>query len=413
MGTDCVSQVDEGEPVMNKGGKSVLYLTYDGLTDPLGRSQILPYLCGLSAMGYDITIISFEKPARLAPGKSAVLELCNQHQLRWEPLTYHKYPPVLSAVYDLLCLRIRAFRLFREYNFSVVHCRSYMTALVGLAMKKRFRLKFIFDMRGFWADERVEGGLWNLSNPLYKWVYRYFKRKEKEFVRETDRVIVLTANAEAEILGWGLSRSITTIPCCVDVDLFDPTRVDPVKAALLRKELGIRDGEFVLLYLGSIGTWYMMDEMLRFFSELKKERPAARFLIVTQDSVDLSGRKHAQDILVRKSSREDVPLFISLSDGVIMFIKPTFSKKGSSATKMAEVLSMGKPVLTNRGWGDIDSMMKWLPGLTALPVQGDYPSVVKLWPGTSNAGEIRAAAIENFSLSRGVQLYLSVYQDLI
>ena len=36
-------------------------------------------------------------------------------------------------------------------------------------------------MRGFWPDERVEGGLWNLQNPLYKLVYNYFKKKKETF----------------------------------------------------------------------------------------------------------------------------------------------------------------------------------------------------------------------------------------
>jgi hypothetical protein len=41
----------------------ILYLTYDGLNDPLGQSQILPYLEGLAEKGYGITVISFEKSA--------------------------------------------------------------------------------------------------------------------------------------------------------------------------------------------------------------------------------------------------------------------------------------------------------------------------------------------------------------
>ncbi|MDZ7606956.1 MAG: hypothetical protein U5K79_15505 [Cyclobacteriaceae bacterium] len=40
---------------------SILYLTYDGLSYPLGQSQILPYLEGLAALGHPITIISFQK----------------------------------------------------------------------------------------------------------------------------------------------------------------------------------------------------------------------------------------------------------------------------------------------------------------------------------------------------------------
>jgi len=39
----------------------ILYISYDGMTDPLGQSQVIPYLIGLSQKGYVITIISCEK----------------------------------------------------------------------------------------------------------------------------------------------------------------------------------------------------------------------------------------------------------------------------------------------------------------------------------------------------------------
>jgi len=37
-------------------GATVLYLSYDGMTDPLGGSQVLPYLVGLSKLGHRITL---------------------------------------------------------------------------------------------------------------------------------------------------------------------------------------------------------------------------------------------------------------------------------------------------------------------------------------------------------------------
>jgi hypothetical protein len=45
---------------MDLHGKA-LYLSYDGLTDPLGQAQILPYLLGLEQQGMGFVIISFEK----------------------------------------------------------------------------------------------------------------------------------------------------------------------------------------------------------------------------------------------------------------------------------------------------------------------------------------------------------------
>jgi hypothetical protein len=172
--------MDNRESELNK----VLFLSYDGLTDPLGQSQILPYLCGLSFKEYTITIVSFEKEDRFAKESGRIFELCEKHSLSWRPLKYHSYPPVLSTLYDLFQLRKLAIRLHRQKQFGIVHCRSYITSLVGLMMKKRFGIKFIFDMRGFWADERVEGGLWNLNNPVFNLVYNYFKKKEKRFLTE-------------------------------------------------------------------------------------------------------------------------------------------------------------------------------------------------------------------------------------
>ena len=44
-----------------QGKINTLFLSYDGMTDSLGQSQVLPYLVGLSKHNYHITIISFEK----------------------------------------------------------------------------------------------------------------------------------------------------------------------------------------------------------------------------------------------------------------------------------------------------------------------------------------------------------------
>ncbi len=132
--------MDNRESELNK----VLFLSYDGLTDPLGQSQILPYLCGLSFKEYTITIVSFEKEDRFAKESGRIFELCEKHSLSWRPLKYHSYPPVLSTLYDLFQLRKLAIRLHRQKQFGIVHCRSYITSLVGLMMKKK-KGKTIFD----------------------------------------------------------------------------------------------------------------------------------------------------------------------------------------------------------------------------------------------------------------------------
>ena len=172
------ADIDEGAARERRGAEkrtaSVLYLSYDGMCDPLGGSQVLPYLFGLAKRGHQIDLISFEKPERTDEERATVADACADAGIRWRPLRYHKRPPVLSAMYDVHRMNRLADRLHRERHFDIVHCRSYLPALTGLRMKRRLGLRFIFDMRGFWADERVDGRIWNLKNPLLWAVYTYF-----------------------------------------------------------------------------------------------------------------------------------------------------------------------------------------------------------------------------------------------
>ncbi len=384
----------------------VLYLSYDGLTDPLGQSQILPYLAGLR--GYDISIISFEKPARYHRDGASMAQFCSQKGLDWHPMTYHKHPPVFSTLFDLWNLRRRVLDLHAMHNFKIVHCRSYITSLVGLMMKRKFGSRFIFDMRGFWADERVEGGLWNLSSPVYRQIYNYFKRREKEFFKEADVVVSLTESAKEFIRSNSLADQVSVIPCCVDAELFDPATISLERTSLIRRELKIDNKAFVLLYLGSLGTWYLFDEMVALFRAIKARRPDAKFLIVSPDRRSVEP-DISSDTVVVTVARNDVPSYIKTCDASVLFIKPTFSKSASSATKLAEVLAMGVPVITNKGWGDVERYK--VTGLMVSDLQ-DLDASARLILATRPLLEIRQRAIEEFSLDRGIAEYQRIYAKL-
>lgn len=397
---------------MKTSSNHVLYLSYDGLTDPLGQSQILPYLAGLTALGYIITIISFEKKDRLKTSYQKIRQYCIENNLLWEPLIYHKSPPVLSTLYDLIALRRKTRKLCHAGNFSIVHCRSYITALIGLRLKNKYGVRFIFDMRGFWADERVEGGMWNLQNPFYKVIYKYFKKKEMEFLEKADHIISLTENAKIEIQSWNLKIGpIAVIPTCVDLELFDPVKISEDSKVNLRKKLGIREDDFVLLYLGSLGTWYMMEEMLVFFERLKLEKPTAKFLVVSQDQFALSNVRLRESIIVTTANRQEVPLFISLASASIMFIKPTFSKKASSATKLAEILAMNIPIFVNEGWGDLESIFREIPQFIVHLDQLKDINFEQL--EISKSELLRDLAQRYFNLQDGINKYSKVYQNMI
>jgi len=403
----------------------VLYISYDGMTDPLGQSQVIPYLEGLAERGFLFTLISFEKPERYTRlGKQISVQL-QKSNIQWVPLTYHKSPPVLSTLYDLWKLKKLAKQLYKEHKYQIVHCRSYIASLTGVYLKQKYGLKFIFDMRGFWADERVEGGMWNLKNPAFKLIYSYFKKKERQFLQQADYTIILTENAKQFIESQKIKgiSPVQVIPCCADLELFNPERIEERQIADLRKELGIKEDEFILLYLGSLGTWYKLDEMIRFYKSLLTYKPTAKFLIITKENQDNLLNEiqqmgvSADKVLIRSAERQEVPLYISLAHCGIFFYKTTFSRKATSPTKQGEIMGMGIPVICNKGVGDTaDIIQNTASGVVIADfTEQNYAAVCatidKLL--AIDKKDIRTAAESYYALEKGINAYGQVYDVLL
>jgi hypothetical protein len=221
-------------------------------------------------------------------------------------------------------------------------------------------------MRGFWADERVEGGQWNVANPVFRAIYRHFKRREQEFLAEADHVVVLTEAGKEVILGWrkNLDKGppISIIPCCVDFEAFAP--VTAATRASARSELGILVSSRVAAYLGSIGSWYMAAEMMDFFRVQLERTPDSVFLIISREPKDAilavaeARGVHSERLIVLPASRAQIPQIIAAADYGLFFIKPVFSKKASSPTKMGEFLALELPVVTNTGVGDVEKIIR-------------------------------------------------------
>jgi len=399
-----------------------LYISYDGMTDPLGRSQVLPYLQGLAERGHDITLLSCEKPDRTAD-KAAVRVICEQAGIDWQPVAYHKWPPILSGMLDVAVLKREAARLHSIKRFDLVHCRSYMAAIAGDWLKRRDGVPFLFDMRGFWADERVERGIWPAGNPLFRAAYAYFKRLERRFFRSADAIVSLTENALREIESWPRklrpTAPITVIPCCVNLEVFSEESAE--QRAAVRRKLGIDQNRPVLLYVGSVGGAYLMTEMFQLFQVYTEMHPGARFLFVTghpREEVERLERQQGADateLFVVSANRDEVPALIAAADIGVSFILATYSAKASCPTKFGEMLAMGVPVIANAGVGDIAEIIRET-GAGAIVDSFDRDSlsaaIARAEAAARDPASIRAAAVRHFALQAGVERYDAIYRAI-
>jgi glycosyltransferase involved in cell wall biosynthesis len=405
--------------------KKILYISYDGMTDPLGQSQVIPYLNGLREFGYEFHVLSFEKPHIMKKEGNSIRRLMNSAGLFWYPQRYTSKPPVISKIMDVQLMKKKAYELHKKFNFSVVHVRSYMPALAALSMKKKYGVKFIFDMRGLWADERVEGKIWNLKNPVYYLVYRYFKMMERKFLRNADYIISHTNIVKPLLhqLAGVDSLPVHIIPCCADLEHFNYRKICAKDKIQTFQKLGLNPNEKVLSYLGSLGTWYLLDEMLDFFKLAKERGVLSKFLFLTMETPDyiydkaLQKGLNREDLIVMYGSREQVPSLLSLSYANIFFIKPCFSKMASSPTKFGEVLGLGIPVITNAGVGDVEQQVRD-SGVGMIVRDFSREAMLETIEQMEEINHIdkvdcRLTAYKYFDLKAGIDHYAEVYKKLL
>ncbi|HEX8475867.1 MAG TPA: glycosyltransferase [Pyrinomonadaceae bacterium] len=335
------------------------------MLDPLGQSQVIPYLRELSDReGVRFTLLSFERPAAFEPEglrRSAELETTlAAHGIEWHRLRYHQRPSLPATAYDVGAGVRYAKRLVRQNGIEMVHARSHIPATIALALKKEFGVRMIFDVRGLMAEEYADAGHWRAGS----FKYRLTKWMERRCFAASDGVVTLTEAIWRIIKDWdGLagraSLAHEVVPCCADLERF---RFDATERAARRAELGITNA-FVFVYSGSIGGWYLTEEMADFFAEIRRERPAAHFLWLTphaHERVHALMRERgvaAESYTVRAAESAEVASYLSASDAGVAFIKPCFSKLASSPTKTAEYLACGLPVVLNAGVGDSDALV--------------------------------------------------------
>lgn len=399
---------------------NVLYVSYDGILEPLGRSQVLSYARGL-AVDFHMILLTFEKDLDLSDSPRVVrtLEEVRAAGIEWIPLRYHKSPRLLAKAFDLLQGIWFALKISLARHVRLVHVRSYVSALVGLPVKWLTGSGFIFDMRGLWIDEGVEKGSWPRGGLLY----RLGKRFERSYLLNSDAVVSLTQAAVKEMSRWsyleGRNSDFRVIPTCCDLATFKPDGREGRRATSER---------FVLGYVGNVGTWYNFPAVLQCFKYLKEEIPEAVLLIVNRDQhreiwehVEASGLSR-DAIEVKRIEHEEIAVQIRRMDATVFFIKPTYAKLGSAPTKLGELLACGVPCLTNTGVGDMNVHVQSgnvgvMVNFDQLEMQDVMRTAVRKLVALARESDIvtrcNKVAREHFSLEAGVAGYRALYRDVL
>ena len=327
----------------------ILYLSYNGMMEHLGASQVLSYLYKLS-IDYEYCLISLEKPEDLKNtiALNLLKKKLEEHGIKWYPLIYKTSK--FGKMFNFLNFIKAVFKVVRIEKIKNLHCRSYATAIPAYFVNKFSPLKYLFDTRSFAIDEMADVGSFDRN----KWGYKIGKRIEKKLFQKASGSVMLSKVGKETILnnqlfdGGQNIKNIEIIPTCVDLDRFKFYEKNYSKEVV------------TIGYIGTATGWYDFEKTvatLAFIKKIKKinflvfnnnQYGQHRFIVEKLQKYGIQKSEYH----IEKVTFEAMPDRLKEIDIALFYIHPYFSKRASAATKLGELLASGIPVLTNKDVGD-------------------------------------------------------------
>jgi len=390
-----------------------LYLTRNGLLEPLGQSQVFSYLRGISQQ-YRVTVISYEKAEDWADTArvAALRAECEQLGIRWLPQRFVPQPKVIAPALSMIRMVWLVAREVQTQGVRLIHARSYIPAAVALVVERLTGVPFIFDMRALWPEELITAGRLRRGSLLH----RAMVAAERACLRRAGAVVSLThaavAHLECEYPAEMAVQMVSVIPTCADLARFAPAAQAPAQRVI-----------------GCLGTvvsgWFRLDWLAAFLAVAAKRDPELRFEFTTLDDparvrAAIGGDADLQSRLsVSPCASDKVHEVLQGQMASVMFFTQGLGKLGSSPTRMAEILGCGLPVVANEGVGDVAQIIRehrvgvLVAGANEGEMQVAWDELQMLLADPDLAERCRRVAEDVFSLEAGTLAYAELYRKVL
>lgn len=392
-----------------------LYLTRNGLLEPLGQSQVFSYLRGL-AKDHAITLITYEKPEDWADNTRMIeaRQECERLGICWMPQKFRMRPRLIMPALSMLRMSWLVWREVRSGRVDIIHARSYIPAAVALAVNRLTSVPFIFDMRALWPEELITAKRLRRGSLLHRAIVAV----ERMCLHNAAVVVSLTHAATAHLKHEYAKelngQRIAVIPTCADLDRFTPAAHRPSGPSMH----------------GCIGTilsgWFRTDWLAAWLSYAAIADPDALFDIVTRDDADdvraaIDPMNALRDRLtIGPRPTEGMPDAVRAHNFSVMFYAGgEISELGRSPTRMAEVLGCGLPVVANEGVGDVADIIRQnkvgviVRDASEAAMTDALNEIKVLQSDLDLPSRCRKTAEQVFSLEAGTEAYRKLYAEIL
>lgn len=393
---------------------NTIYLSHNGLLEPLGQSQVMNYLKGLSE-NYSINVISYEKSENFS-NESDLMKIrknCESFGINWFPQVFQPNKNFFILIFVIIKMIWLVWRFTIKNKIDLIHARSYIPTTVALIINKFTNVPFIFDMRALWSEELINSS--KITRGSFK--HRVLLKIERSCIAKSAAIVSLT-NILVNYLkdtypNEMKNQEITVIPTCADLKNFIYKKI--------KKQNYLTHG-----CIGTVlSSWFLTDRLKKWIEIASYRDPTALFEIVTLDNYETVKTKIDPEnklegrLKIYSKHPEEMPNVLHKHNLSIMFFSDGLSKLGSAPTRMAEALGSGLPIVINEGVGDTSNIIREnnvgviIKDNDQKSIEEAFEKLLILLKDPNLNIRCRKTAEKLFSLEYGTNLYKKIYEKII
>ena len=364
------------------------YISIDSLSEGVGSSQIIPLIFLLSKENLKINLVTFEK---VEPRP----ELISRFSAAGVDWNFQEFGSngILGG--------ITRYERIKEIipNTSIIHARSDIPAVSAIHAQKA---NVLWDVRSLWADQKVL----IQRNIINRSMYSFYRKLEKIAARDSAGMSTLTEAIvpTLEVRNKVIPKLRTVVPTTVDLKRFSFSSQMP--------------REIRALFSGTYNDYYDLNLSASFLKVLQRKFDLdihwARPLESSKFKIDVGESK-----IINSNHLGMANLIPQYSFGVSVCRSDAGdSLKAAVPTKIAEFLACGRPVVVNKGLGDMDNMLAEFDVGVAL--DGSESNLLEavdkfasLLIDKETPIRCRALAEKYFNMEIGVKKYVNLYTKII
>ena len=339
----------------------LLYVSFDGVLQPLAFSQVVRPIAALAKRGFDYHLLSCERPKDLADPEKVRHVREALGDVRWTSVEVEVAGSGRRAAESLGRTIATAHAIAHRENVDLVHARAHQGALVSRSVKATLGVPYLFDVRGTWVEERRD---W-FGRPA---AYAAGKLVERSLFASASGFVTLTqllANDLAAECGRD-GRPLRVITTCADFDRFSLRPAGPRAVSDangpggdLKRRLVDR---VVIGIVGALNSSYNVGATMGLARRILAASPRTHLLVLSQQT-DAYGELLTREGLpadrwsVTAAPHHEMADWLRNIDWGFLLLHEVAAKRGSMPTKLAEFFASGvRPM----AYGCNSEMMSWV-----------------------------------------------------